>query len=404
MFYDVRRAGGVLVAVATVAALMGGYGLLLRAGLGPAADRLRERDQTFMVATNLEVGARRLLGVLRDRDGDPAGHGEKLGLLIGPSVLHQGVDPALLSSEMGDAYRWANLRIPAHAEDSLAFVEQIYRSGLRPDALILVVNPGIVISDIDTRSEAAWYDPAILLDHLAHRSLELARADLIELSFVPWRLTFPYRGQVFTMVDRALLSAKLAMFATRRPPLSALYAPDPAPYVEPFPSVGSRRDELADQGILDFIGRKGWFEGARYRPGTRNYRLLVDLFRMAHAQGTRCFLVLGPESAALRDRMPAGAADPIRLGFPRDLGPAAPRVFDYRRLLPEGEFADVNHPNQAGRIVETRRLARDLRTALGLDGTPGDSAGATTGARPIRLESRGADIPVARRRTALQGR
>ncbi len=368
MIYEIRRGGGILAALATVGVMMAGCGAILHAILDPIADRLRERDQSFMVSVSYGVGARRMLGILRDPPSS------KLGVLLGPSVLQQGVDPALLTKEMDGAYRWANLRLPALAEDNRRFVKLLYASGLRPDALVLVANVGIQVSDLDTRAELAWYDPRILIDHLAHRKLELARADLIDITMIPWRYVFPYRGHVFTIVDRALYASKLAMFSDRKTPFAALYPPDPDPYVEPFPALNPRT-EVADQEILKFIGRKGWFDASRYRTDSRNYRQLVELFRTAHSHGTRTFLVLVPESAPYRERLPANAADPILQGFPRDLGEAAPVVLDYRKLLPETEFADVNHPNHNGRIVETRRLARDLRASLGLDPAASKEAG-----------------------------
>ncbi len=369
MVYEIRRGGGILVALAAVGVMLAGCGAILHAALDPIADRLRERDQTFMVSVSYEIAARRMLGILRDRPPEGPRPSQKLGVLLGPSVLQQGVDPALLTKEMGGAYRWSNLRLPAQTEDNRRFAEWMYASGLRPDALVLVTNAGIQISDLDTQAEAVWYDPRILFDHLAHGKWELARADLIEITMIPWRYAFPYRGHVFTAVDRTLYATKLAMCSGRKSPFAALYRPEPDPYVEPFP-VGPPRDDLSDRFILGFIGRKGWFDASRYRTDTRNYRQLVELFQIAHAHGTRTFLVLVPESTPYRERMPANSADPILRGFPRDLGAAAPLVFDYRKLLSEREFADVNHPNHDGRIVETRRLARDLRSALGLESAP----------------------------------
>ncbi len=367
MIYDPRRAGGILAALTAIVAAMALYGLILHASLRPAAEWLHARDQTFMVAMNFKGPSSRVLSILRDQKLSAAAPPRRLGVLVGPSVLQEGIDPALLTSELGGDRRWANLLVGALAYSSNEFVKLSYQAGLHPDVLIFVCNPGIVVANQDTQADRVWYDPRLLYDHLASRQFTLARADFNELTLVPWHLAFPHRGHVFTAFDQLLNDTKIRIHrALGRSGLDIFGSPNVDPWVEPHPhpEATGKPDEIGEQVLLGFIGRKGWFDPARYREDTRNFELLCDLFRFAHSQGTRCFLVLVPESSRLREKTPPGATAPILRGLPRALGPDAPVILDYREALPDDEFGNVNHLNPRGREILTRRLARDLRPYL----------------------------------------
>ena len=363
MIYDLSRARGLLTALSAVAAVMMAYSLILHATLGRAATWLHDRGQAFMVPNSIEVGARRVLGIRRERDSsmvDPRSH---LGLLIGPSVLQQGIDPAILTTELGEDYRWANLRCSAPAHENNLLTKVIYQSGLRPDALIVVCNPGILVADLDTRADRPRPDLEGLRDDLAHRRLERVRADLIDLTFVPWNFAFPSRGQIFTLVDRFLFFTKLRMFQSRGWGVESLYAPDPRPWVEDYPG-SAPPDAEVDRSIMQFIGIKGWLDPAQYRSDGPTFALLRELFEITHAHGTRSFILLVPESSPYRAKLPPNRAEHLTTTLSRVLGDAAPVILDYREVAPDEDFINVNHLNPQGRINLTRRLARDLRSYL----------------------------------------
>ncbi len=363
MIYDLRRARGLLIALSAVAAVMMAYSVILHATLGRAETWLHDRGQAFMVPNSIEVGARRVLGIRRERESGLVDSKSHLGLMIGPSVLQQGIDPAVLTAELGEDYRWANLRCSAPAHENNLLTKVIYRSGLRPDALIVVCNPGILVADLDTRADRPRPDLGTLRDDLAHRRLERVRADLIDLTFVPWNLAFPSRGQVFTLVDRFLFLTKLSMFQSRGWGVESLYAPDPRPWFEYYPPSAPADDEV-NRNIMRFIGIKGWLDPAQYRSDGTSFALLRDLFQITHAHGTRSFILLVPESSAYRAKLPPNRAEHLMTTLPRVLGDAAPVILDYREVAPDEDFININHLSPQGRINLTRRLARDLGTYL----------------------------------------
>ncbi len=185
---------------------------------------------------------------------------------------------------------------------------------------------------------------------------------------VPWHLAFPHRGHIFTAFDRLLYDAKVRMFQEGGGSgLEFLFSPTRDPWIDPYPvqpKLGGETAETNSQFIIDYVGRKGWFDADRYRDDTPNFELICELFRIAHAQGTRCFLVIYPESSRIRKLMPSNAGEPLLRGLPRALGPAAPVILDYREAMPDDAFEDLNHLSFEGRKVMTRRLARDLRGVL----------------------------------------
>jgi hypothetical protein len=363
MIYDLRRARGLLTALSAVSAVMMAYSLILHATLGRAETWLHDQGQAFMVPNSIEVGARRVLGIRRERESGLVDSKSHLGLLIGPSVLQQGIDPAVLTTELGEDYRWANLRCSAPAHENNLLTQVIYQSGLRPDALIVVCNPGILVADRDTRADRPRPDLASLRDHLVHRQLERVRADLIDLTFVPWNLAFPSRGQVFTLVDRFLFLTKLRMFQSRGWGLESLYAPDTRPWVEDYPASAPADDEV-NRNIMQFIGIKGWLDPTQYRSDGTSFALLRELFEITQAHGTRSFILLVPESSAYRAKLPANRAEHLMTTLPRLLGDAAPVILDYREVAPDADFININHLSPQGRINLTKRLARDLKAYL----------------------------------------
>jgi hypothetical protein len=358
---DFGRLRGTAIVLMSIAVAMGMYGLILTASIGRQNPTLLLRDQTFSVSNSIDVGTERALGILRDPPQQPQ---TRLGVMFGSSTLRQGVDPAILESELGGSYRWSNLRASGHAHEFKVLLQLMFKKGLRPDALILVVNPGIIVADANLQEERVWYNPALLVDHVRKRQLEEARTDLIELSLVPLHAAFPHRGQIFTVVDRALFSGKLRVLNSFGLGLESLAAPDSRPWEEEFPVVGPRATREANANILKAIGVKGWYDPARYRADGPNFADLAEIFLLGHANEARCFVVFVPESAVYRAKLPSDAAYHFTNTLRTTLGDAAPVVLDFRDAAPDEDFHDVNHLNRDGRLHFSKRLARAIKPYL----------------------------------------
>jgi hypothetical protein len=365
MIYDLRRTRGITTILLTIAAVMAVYGLILSAALRPADGLLREQTQDTGASTKVRfrAGLRRILGLVSPDLPQPLQPEERLGLLLGASVLWTGIDPYALGTELDGPHRWANIPSSKHAEDCLFMTKMIYSQGLRPDVLILVTSPGALVTTIDEEEARAWYDPRLLFHHLRRRELGEVAQDVQEISYIPFRTAFPYHAQIYTLYSRGVFKAQLRLFQRSGSGLSALFAPDPDPWREPLEAAPPRTPEN-DQRILRGIKKLGWFDGAKYRSDSRDFRMLVELFRLAHENRTQTFLMLVPESPAYRAKLPPDNAFHLTHTLRNVLGEAAPVVLDFRASAADEDFRDVNHLNGDGRVRMTERLAKALKPYL----------------------------------------
>jgi hypothetical protein len=365
MIYDLRRTRGISAVLLATAAVMALYGLILNAALRPADGWLREQTQDPGASTQvrLRAGLRRILGLVSPNLAQPLHPDQRLGLLLGPSVLWTGIEPYQLGTELDGPYRWANIPSSKHAEDYLFMTKMIYSQGLRPDVLILVASPGTLVTTIDEEEARVWYDPGLLFHHLVRRQVGEVAQDVQEISYTPFRAAFPYRAQIYTLINRSFFTTQLRTFQVWGSGLSSLFAPDPDPWREPFEAAPTRTPEN-DRRILRGIKKAGWFEPAKYRSDSRNFHLLAELFQLAHANQTQTFLMLVPESPAYRAKLPPDNAFHLEHTLCDVLGEAAPVVLDFRASAPDEDFRDVNHLNAEGRIRMTQRLAKALKPCL----------------------------------------
>ena len=239
----------------------------------------------------------------------------------------------------------------------------IYSQGLKPDVLILVANPGTIVTIIDEEEARGWYDPRLLIHHLVRREFGEVAQDAAEISYVPFRITFPYRAQINTLIDRSLFKAQLRLFQAWGSGLNSLFGPDPDPWRETrvMPPLATPAD---DQRLLKGIRKAGWFDRAKYRSDSQDFQLLAETFQLAHANRTQTFLVLAAESSAYRAKLPPDNAFHLMHTLPNLLGEAAPIVLDFRSSFADEDFHDLNHLSPAGKARMTERLAKALKPYL----------------------------------------
>jgi hypothetical protein len=110
--------------------------------------------------------------------------------------------------------------------------------------------------------------------------------------------------------------------------------------------------------------KRGWLDPTLYGSDGRTFRSLVELFRIIHANGTKGFLVVAPESSNHRAIVPPTEAFHLTHTLPQVLGEAAPVVLDFRVTAPDEDFRDYIHLTEAGRARMTERLAKALKPYL----------------------------------------
>jgi hypothetical protein len=368
--YDIRRLSGVAAVLLAVTVCLAGYGLILQSTIGRASSWITLRSQTFNVALSQEKVFQRLLGLKRELGTDRNASEGRLGLLFGASTLKQGVDPSILNVEVGGGYRWTQINVSGQAHETALVNRLTFEIGLKPKVVVLVVNPGILVADANLLAERGWYDPGLFLEYVKRRKIDSARAELATLTMVPWNLAFPYRGRVFTLVDRELFHAKLRMLKALGQGIEALATPEADPWLNEYPEGLIQAKPAGNESILKFIGYKGWFDPANYRADGPNFALLTEFFRLAHENQAKTFLVFVPESSMCRAKLPASAIDHFTHTLAETLDEAAPVIFDYREAAPDQDFIDVNHLSPEGRAHFSPRLAAAMRQSLGTGGPP----------------------------------
>lgn len=323
MIYDLRRTRGIAVVSLTIAAVMLVYGVGLNAALRPHDEWLAEQRQDPGATTKFRVGSglKRIRGLVHSIESAPLPEGKRLGLLLGPSGLWDGVDPYQLTAELGGAHLWANIHSSSYAETFLFMTRLIYANGLRPDVLIVVTNPGVIVLGDDRDEARGWYDVRPPFQHLINRQFREVPGDLLGITYTPFRLAFPYHAQINTLYERSVFVAKLRAFEAWGSGLDSLITPDPQPWQEPY---------LEGVGINDIIltcqERQGWFDASSYQSDGPGLKLITEVCRLAHAHRTRVFFLLLPESSIYRAKLPPGNEFPLTHTLP-DLLPEASRLF-----------------------------------------------------------------------------
>jgi hypothetical protein len=365
MILDLSRTRGPVIILIATAIALGCYGLVINAVLGRQNRWLLERDNTNNMPPWIAAGAGRILGVARERETGPGQAGGRLGILVGASTLQHGIDPISLTAELGGRYRWSNVLTSGHPTEFNLIVRLMYSHGLNPDALIIVMNPSVMLPTANIQEERIWYDPGRLLHHIRRAEAFYVKPDLVAMTLVPGNLAFPYRGRVFGVVSRSLFAAKVRMLESLGMDLEALYSPDPNPWSENRPiGYPPTTTEEAQRVFLKGDENNGWFDPGRYHFDGPNFSLLVSLLRLAHAHGTKSFVVLVPESKLLRDALPPDAGDRLTDAIRETLGSDVPVVLDFRDIAPDDEFHDPAHLNTVGVTRFTRTLAEALKPYL----------------------------------------
>ena len=91
---------------------------------------------------------------------------------------------------------------------------------------------------------------------------------------------------------------------------------------------------------------------------------LIDALR---GRGTDVVVALLPESSDLRPTIPEVAVDRFRESIAPRLARGVDDIIDLRDFLDDDGFADISHPNTAGRTRLSQRLAELIKSRLAAD-------------------------------------
>jgi hypothetical protein len=355
--YDPRRLRGPLVALVAVAVAMGASGWALSPAVAGRPRWLPEAD-SLPDAKDFTRLAGRLAGVA-------ASAPKRLGLLLGPSALEWGVDPAGMPT-LGDGppMRW--LRVYTHGisgEDYARMADLVVRAGVAPETTVVVVGPSALASRMIFLEDAERPDTAPLRKHLAARNLWLAKRDVEGLILVPWNRSYPNRSRIGQAFRRAVFRGRLDLFRALGYGLDVPVRPAADPWRDPLWWPPDRSYLATEDQQMAGLAKSHAFDAETYSPDSANARALAEMVRALREGGSDVVLVVPPEASRRRLAEPPEWFVALESVMRSAFGASAPPILDFRAAMPDDAFFDLSHLHAEGCAEFTRRLGEALRRA-----------------------------------------
>ncbi len=376
--YDPRRLVAPAAAVALVLGLMAAEALVLSAASGARLERIPKHGSFMDANVYNDIGGRVAAVVREERTGP--GEGPPLGLLLGSSVLHWNIDPAVLDRECAGRIRWLSLHgDDMNAEDMADSFELAVRGGLRPRVVVIAYSPFQLARISDLSSEEAVAEFKQILGDLAAGRAGGIRGRIKEVGpFLRglFKSTFPSRTLFNNTVRRNLFEGKSWIFGHVGVAADESFVPSPDPWHAAYPRPGIlKMDPGTRTALMKECRNRGWFSAESYRGGGDYGQALMDLIRRARSLGAVVVLVRVPLSTIVRAELPPEGARCLDELLASSFGADAPAVLDYSTRMPDDAFYDHAHLNYRTRQDFSRIVGKDLNDTLDRTiGHPGPSA------------------------------
>jgi hypothetical protein len=361
--YDVKRISSRLLVLLALAAAIALIGVAARPVLGGRASYFPEAESTvetpaFRKAAERVVAAQRVLS-----RADAQGTG-RLGVLIGPSTLIDDIDPERIDAMPG--WRW--LSVYANGANVVVDCELgdlVIRGGLRPAIYLVVANASHLATITTLRDDLLTFDTDDIWFHLKHREWFKVQADAANLILVPWNNILPNRTRISGIVQQRLFNSQQDLLGAMGFPLDSLYPPDKSPWSvkHPYPNA-THMPKGWDEFVERQLRKYHVFDPSSYSPEGPAVRSLVNFTRRARALGSDVLVVMTPERATLRSRVPREAESTLRDGLNRAFGAKNVQILDLRDAVDDSAFLDNVHLSDKGRIAFTKILSERLRPIL----------------------------------------
>lgn len=307
----------------------------------------------------LDRAASRAIGAQRELDAQAGGH-PGLAIVVGLSTVREGLDSALLDSADADTRRWL---IIGGSGSSMAHLEQLLRPladlSIQADALVAGIH-------------LPWFIGCP--QQLPDRSRQIARLREAVHDLSPARVTgllldlgwLAHNHQRANLaVQRTLKRARLQTLGMLGLPRHALHPPATNPWASEarYPPEPPPREFLDRQ--LTTWEQCGWFDPSSYRPDRSQVRIFRQLAKYFGEADIPLVVVLMPEQAELRKRIPQQKARALLDAALAPLrGQRSVILLDLRDSIPDALFRDLAHLNPQGRRRFSQQLGRRLHNAL----------------------------------------
>jgi len=347
-FIDPSRYSALLVVLFGLAAPIVAIDLVTRATLGLAPRELA-RTEYLNPKYLSEFGTR--VSAVEQQLARAQPSKRELGVVLGLSTTRVGVVETGLE-QADPRFRWLNLAGSGGSFYELAYYARpLGWSQLRPKTIILGVHPFYMAGRIMAPRQLDASPTGLLRSFRAHDF------GLLSEGAKRWSWLVFNRNRLTLNLERGLAFAHQRLFRILGLPLKALFPPSKDPWQVRREFEGhAPAQELARQMRM-WDGFR-WFDPARYTEDAVEREAFQDLLRECGQVSNRVIVVLMPESAALRARMPA-VAKPTLLDALRAFNPQI-ELLDLSGAVPDDAFFDNSHLGAAGRALVTARLAEYL--------------------------------------------
>jgi hypothetical protein len=316
----------------------------------------------------------KISGILAEPEPVGLGTQKPFGVFLGQSSLGATVESDVVEEQDGLPHRWLNLHGWGSSVTLVREVaELLFLSDLRPNAVIIAINPFMLIgTDFPTQ----------------HAFLAEEEGKKIK----QWIWVYNNRAPVNHGCRMLLRRIKLGLCRQRILDFRPIYAATPDPW-KPSPGRRLPQESAAAQAHrLEHFRKLGWFEPGRYSPETASSHALVELIRESRARGAKVGIILMPEHSALRARIPVEGvrcfAEINRINFRDDPVP----LYDLRDRIPDDWFNDVGHPGIDARRPASILVARCVADVLSARPAPerllADAPGQSANAAPREVAGR----------------
>ncbi len=364
---DVNRLRATGLVLASIAMAIAGCAGLLLATLGRNPGTFLGSDWPTYSLASYETSGGRISAF--ERAGGPGG--SRWGAIVGASTLECGVSLEKLGPDQEQPLRWLSLNGKGSTgEDLVGMVNLLFQDGLHPEAVVLAINPGMLARNkdflADPESDAARFDPAILVRHIGARRWRDVEKDVGALVVSGIDLALPQRLRVSYRLQYLIQQAKRYVCERLGQKCSAVFYP--ARELWTNRAEWANRAPLNESEIrrqLDGLTKRGWLDAGCYATGGSQIQALVGLSRRCAERKVKELIVLLPETSRSRSMVPREATLNLRLALNDALGSEAPPIIDLRDMLPDSMFLDLVHLNGEGRDALTPRLRKILCDELG---------------------------------------
>ncbi|MGP0068055.1 MAG: hypothetical protein ACLQGP_31220 [Isosphaeraceae bacterium] len=286
---------------------------------------------------------------------------EPVGLILGASTMHLGIDPALLESAFLPPMHWRRMTVVGGATPELEAILQL--------ALEYRIKPAIVVIALEIRmlarnplyrnprfDDRVDVSPGRWLDDL--KSLKTQAIEgLLSNTFND---CFPDRSRIFMHLNVPLERLRIAALRFLGQDIQAMFLPqvDAGAVVPIYPVK-----KVPPSGLKlswEDISSKGGFDPTAYSTRGERSRSLVNMIRLAESAGAQVVILVLPEESRLRAGIPEIAMKSLATLLREDFGKDSPPVIDLRDAIPDDLFFDYIHLDPSGRQVLTKRFIEEL--------------------------------------------